>query len=398
MELVGVAGPAAVGQALQLELEVGQHARVDQLAQLLGAEQVAQQVAVEGQRRGPALGQRRVALVHVDGDPAEQQRLGERRRLAACRPAPPASRGLRRSAQHLAERGQVEHVVEALAGGLEQDREVRVLGGHRQQVGGPLALLPQRRAPVGPAAGQQQGPGRALAEPRREHRGVGQLGDDQLVDLVGVDQQLARAGSSSTASGRRSTMPSSLHISSTSMPHRSASRCLQRHGPRRVHLGAERREHADPPVADLVAEALDHDGAVVGHRRRWPRPARRGRRRRLSAASSSRPWSRGRRGVGASVPLGRQLADERADGPAQLERAARAVAVPERHLAGLARRRGDDHPFVGDVLDAPGGRAEQERLARPALVDHLLVELAHPGAVGQEHAVTARGRGWCRRW
>ena len=40
---------------------------------------------------------------------------------------------------------------------------------------------------------------------------------------------------------------------------------LQGHGPRGVHLGPERREHADPPVADLVAEALDHDRAVVGH-------------------------------------------------------------------------------------------------------------------------------------
>ena len=49
----------------------------------------------------------------------------------------------------------------------------------------------------------------------------------------------------------------------------------------------------------------------------------------------------------------------------------------------------DDDPLVGDVLDAPRAGAEQERLARPALVDHLLVELADPGAVGQEHAEQA---------
>jgi hypothetical protein len=40
---------------------------------------------------------------------------------------------------------------------------------------------------------------------------------------------------------------------------------LDGHGPWRVHRRAERREQAHPPVADLVAEALDHDGAVVGH-------------------------------------------------------------------------------------------------------------------------------------
>ena len=83
VHLVDVAGQAAVDEPLQLELEVGQHVGVDQLAQLLGAEQVAQQVAVERQRGRPALGQRRVALVHVDGDPPEQERLRERRRLLA---------------------------------------------------------------------------------------------------------------------------------------------------------------------------------------------------------------------------------------------------------------------------------------------------------------------------
>ena len=63
--------------------------------------------------------------------------------------------------------------------------------------------------------------------------------------------------------------------------------------------------------------------------------------------------------------------------------------MPERHLAGLAGRRGDDDAFVGDVLDPPGRSAEQERLSRPALVHHLLVELTDPGAVGKEDAVEA---------
>ena len=49
-------------------------------------------------------------------------------------------------------------------------------------------------------------------------------------------------------------------------------------------------------------------------------------------------------------------------------------------------------------------RAEQERLARAALVDHLLVELADPGAVGQEDAVKSPRSGMvpplvtARRW
>ena len=107
---------------------------------------------------------------------------------------------------------------------------------------------------------------------------------------------------------------------------------------------------------------------------------------RFDAASASRAYS-SRSTVGG---LGRrqlaQLADERAERPAQLERAARAVAVPERHLPRLARRRRDGDLLERDVLDPPRRRAEHERLAGPALVDHLLVELADPRAVGEEHA------------
>ena len=198
------------------------------------------------------------------------------------------------------------------------------------------------------------------------------------------------SGSSSTASGRRSTMPSSLHIISTSTPHRSASVLLQRHGPRGVHLGAERREDADPPVADLVAEALDHDRAVVGDDAGGLGLLVEVRQRGCARRSSSRPWLLAqrarRRPACAAARSSRTNCPMR---PAELERAAGAVAVPERHLAGLARGRRDDDPVEGDVLDAPRGRAEQERLAGTGLVDHLLVELADPGAVGQEHAEQA---------
>ena len=62
------------------------------------------------------------------------------------------------------------------------------------------------------------------------------------------------------------------------------------------------------------------------------------------------------------------------------------VAVPERHLPLLAGRGEHDDAVVRDLVDAPRARAEHERLARPALVDHLLVELADAGALGEEHA------------
>ena len=52
-----------------------------------------------------------------------------------------------------------------------------------------------------------------------------------------------------------------LHVDAEPVAHPGA------HGqrPRGVHLRAERGEDGDPPVAELVAEPLDDDRAVVGH-------------------------------------------------------------------------------------------------------------------------------------
>ena len=196
------------------------------------------------------------------------------------------------------------------------------------------------------------------------------------------------SGSSSIDSGSRITMPSSLQIISTSAAPLFAEPGLQGHRPRRVDLGAEGREDADPPVADLVAEAFDDDGAIVGHdpgrlgllveirHAGWPRRARR-------ARTSSSNQASGRCSVADLAHEGTPIARPSSSG------STRSVAVPERHLPGLTGRRGDDDPFEGDVFDAPGRRPEQEGLARPTLVDHLLVEFADPGAVGEEHTEQA---------
>ena len=49
MDLVGGRGLSVVGQRLERQLEVGQRLGIEQLAQLLLAQQLAQQVAVEGE-------------------------------------------------------------------------------------------------------------------------------------------------------------------------------------------------------------------------------------------------------------------------------------------------------------------------------------------------------------
>ena len=65
---------SAFGQALQFELDLREGVCVQQFAEFVLAEQVAQQVPVECERLRAPLSQRRVALVHVRGDVVEEQR------------------------------------------------------------------------------------------------------------------------------------------------------------------------------------------------------------------------------------------------------------------------------------------------------------------------------------
>ena len=99
-----------------------------------------------------------------------------------------------------------------------------------------------------------------------------------------------------------------------------------------------------------------------------------------------------------AVPeVGLGLADEGPDRPAELDRTADRVALPERQLAGYAGRRLDDHPVGRDVQDSPAAGAKDDDVAMhpgPKLVDHLLVELAdpparRPGLTGDEDAEQA---------
>ena len=123
-------------------------------------------------------------------------------------------------------------------------------------------------------------------------------------------------------------MPSSDQIASASRSSCDADLRRQREAPGGVDPAAERREHAEAPVADLVAELLDHDRLVRGD------DARRGLllaqvgQQVLGGALVEVVVLRERLGVG-----GDGLARERADRPAELGGPADAVAAPERHRA-----------------------------------------------------------------
>ena len=247
---------------LQLRLDLFQRLGVDQLAQLLLAEQLAQQVAVEGQRRRPPLGVRRVPLVHVGGDVVEEQRGGEGRggrRLDLDQ----AELARVQLAQQLGQRGQVEDVAQALAVGLEDDREAGEVPRHLEQALRLQPLLPERRALAGVGARDQQRARGVLAEAGAEQGRAGELADDQVLDLVGVDQD--------QVGGRRLVGVGEVDDDAVVGPDRvglevalGADLGREREAPGGVDAAAVGREDAEAPVADLVAEALDHDRLVGG--------------------------------------------------------------------------------------------------------------------------------------
>ncbi len=96
--------------------------------------------------------------------------------------------------QQVGQAGQVEHVAQALAVGLEHDRELAVALGHLEQRLRLQPLLPQRRALARVGARQEQRAGGVLAEARAEQRGRAQLADDQVLELVGLDHDELGAG------------------------------------------------------------------------------------------------------------------------------------------------------------------------------------------------------------
>jgi hypothetical protein len=152
-----------------------------------------------------------------------------------------------------------------------------------------------------------------------------------------------------------------------------------------VDPGAEWREDRQSPVAELVAEPLEHDRPVG---RQGPRDLALlvevreevGRRQLVEVVLLAQSLQRRLTPSRAGTDLLVQLARERAQRPSELHRPPGSVALPERDLAGLTGRRRDEDAVVRDLLDPPRRCAKQDDLAGAGLVDHLLVELADPTA------------------
>ena len=274
-------------QVLQLLLERVEHGFVEQIAQLGVADQIAQLRLIDRQRLRAPFGQRRIAVVDVVGDVAEQQRRRERRRLLRF-DVDDAQRSAAHAAHDVGQRRQVEDVAQALAIGLENDRKRSESRRHREQIRRALAQLPERRARAGPAAGQQQRAAGGFAEPRREHRRRSELPHHQPLDFVGIRQQQRRC----PAAARHPDTAPRTHRRTTSPRRRGRlRRGCARWPPSPTARGCGCRAASAPRRAsrrDRRASARSRSCDRRGPRRRR-RVVRRDSASRFAAASASRP-------------------------------------------------------------------------------------------------------------
>ena len=208
-----------------------------------------------------------------------------------------------------------------------------------EQLGGALALLPQRGAPARVAAGEQQRPGGALAEPAGEQRRAADLGGDLALDLVGVED--GEVGLGRLAGGVGQPQHDAVVGVHRRRRRRRSARAAGRRAPAPRARSPARRTGSARPAASRRARRGTARPPACGRRAggRWP-PSARQVGQQVGRAPLVEPGGPGplqRRPPASAEPTSRRNAPER---PAELERPARGVAVPERHLARAARAPG----------------------------------------------------------
>ena len=392
VQRVDAVGARAVREPLQVGLDGLQRARVDQLAQLLLAEQLAQQLAVQRQRGGAALGVGLVALVHVRRDVVEQQRARERgggRRLdldeaqlapvqlgqqvvqaRAGRARRAGPRGRSRARSGTARSGARPRAATATsaaaataacacrdrrAGSAARGRRSR--GSGRRTAREPPSSPTTRSSSSSGSISISSAPGRLV--------GVGQVDDDPV---VGPDRVRLQAVLLADAGGQREA-PGGVHAAAERARARTPASRRSRRGSARSRSCGRSARRASPPAAR------------AGTRRGWWRPCRRGRSRApASPGPGRRPSGRRRRSPRRALAAGRA------------RRPSRTGRRPGRPGAGVTITRSRVISSIRHV-DAPS----RNTWPGARLVDHLLVELADAAAVRQVDADTGRGPGSCRR-
>ncbi len=245
---------------------VDQRCVIDQVPHLRITEELGEKAGVDRECCRSSLCERCVTVVEELRHVAEQQALGEGTRGARLHVDDRDSSCL----EVLEDRGQageVEHITQALPNGFGHNGEARVATGHSQQMGGTLALLPQGTPLTWIASGEQEGSRRTLAKTAGEERRTADLAGDHSLDVRRVEGDEIGDGPGCRVIegvGQAQHDPViGIHHLRIDVVVVTQSRG-EGQGPGSMDLRAERRVDDDPPVAEFVPKAFDHDGAVIG--------------------------------------------------------------------------------------------------------------------------------------
>ncbi len=130
-----------IGRPLQLGHGARQHLCIQHIFHSTGAQKLAQKRRIHGQKRRLPLGMGQIALVEVLAQIPEHERRRERRRGGRANFAHlDGTRG--KTVHHLAQGRQVEHVLQTLAQGLQNDGEILLAPGRLQKLSALETLLP----------------------------------------------------------------------------------------------------------------------------------------------------------------------------------------------------------------------------------------------------------------
>ena len=347
---------------------------IEQVAQGRRTKELAEEVGVEGERGRATLGKRGISFVEKGGDVAKDKGLREGGRLLGD-DVNDRDASIAHLPEEFAQRRHVVHIEHALAHGLEHHGEVRVAGGDGEQVGRSLALLPQRAALARHTPGEKQGARGALAEPPREERRSAHLALHDVTDVLGVyGKEFGDRHGVLVQGVREADDDAVIGVHDLRLDAVLGEQALaDRQCPWRVHASTEGRVDRNPPVAEFVAEPLDHHGSVV----------RQGAGRRALLLEVGDQIVDGpcvQAGVREALAGGLGVAggaQEFPDRASELDRSADGITVPERQLGGLPRSGGDPHAIGRDLLDPPRRCPEREDVPDARLIDHLFIELAH---------------------
>ena len=189
--------------------------------------------------------------------------------------------------------GMSKNIPQALAIGLEQDRERAVARRHRQQIRGAFrAAATTARAWPGRRLGQQQRAGGVLAELRGEQRGGAQAGARPAPALRRDPAAAAAAPAARPRQETCTTNPSSPQSVSTSIARLLADLRRDRHRPRRVNPPAARRQDAHAASRRARRARVRRPPSTRREGRSSPPFDRAGTRSRFSRARASRSCSR----------------------------------------------------------------------------------------------------------